>query len=93
MTLALLSKQPAGHSYLSDRRKEETSVSLHTECKRFCYLVSWYWDSSDAYLLQVVPLHWSRNLTSQETIWAKNKQKCQISFNNSKASKIGFMHF
>lgn len=69
MTLALLSKQPAGHSYLRDSHGKAMSASLHTECKHCFYILCAGAEAHrDAYLLQVVPLHWSRNLTSQETI-------------------------
>lgn len=40
------------------------------------------------YLLQVVPLHWSLNLTSQETIWAEKIKKYQNNLDNVKAALV-----
>lgn len=59
-------------------------MSVYTE--NISYSVSVNFENNDRYYrLQVVPLHWSLNLTSQETIWAKRKQ---INLENVKAAII-----
>jgi hypothetical protein len=50
-------------------------------------------NNGNYYLLQVVPLHWSRSLTSQETIWAKRKKIYQNNSDNIKTYTIYYRYY